>query len=240
MTSIPDLTRALADSLGIGHAPVATAARALREDGLLPTGAMGRYGAAPMTAEHAATMLIGFLGAPRVCDAPSAVRTFAKLPAVAAVYQETDGVRVTRVTHAVEDIPVGPGEELGRARLTRSLHGALANIIEARALGRQVLMAPTELGLARHLSAPLAWLRMPILSPEGTYRSAEIFYASEPDVAEAWQREKLRITASADGAVLERLGEALQDDAQTAPIMQRLHVGSGLIPLIPEGDFQHA
>ena len=74
MTSIPDLTHVLADSLGIGHAPVANAARALREAGLLPTGAMGRYGAAPMTAEHAATLLIGFLGAPRVCDAPDAAR----------------------------------------------------------------------------------------------------------------------------------------------------------------------
>ena len=125
MATITDLTKVLADSLGIGHAPVANAARTLRENKLLPTGERGRLGGVAMTSENAATMLIGFLGALRVCDSHLAARTFAKLPAVAAVYQKIDGARVTRVTHEIEDIPVGPGEELGRTALMGSLHGLL-------------------------------------------------------------------------------------------------------------------
>ncbi len=240
MATITDLTNVLAEALGIGRAPVTTTARYLREAGLLPTGERGRHGGVAMTAADAATLLIGFLGAPRVCDAPAAARVFAKLPAVAAVYQVTDGARVTRVAHAIEDIPIGPGEEPGRMALTRTFHGALADIIDAEAHGRRKLMAPGELGLARHLNAPLGWLRIPILSPEGIYRSADIFYAGESSVAEAWQREKLRITASADGAVLERLGEALQEEARPIAYVKRVHIGAGLIPAIPEGDFSHA
>ncbi|MCH8147939.1 MAG: hypothetical protein IH987_08085, partial [Planctomycetes bacterium] len=129
MATITDLTRALSDQLGVEHSAVAWAARKLQLDGAVPTGERGRHGGVAMTAEDAAMLLIGFLGAPRAGDAPEAARVFGKLPAVAAVYQVTDGARVTRVAHAIEDISIGPGEAARRAALTGSLHGVFAGII---------------------------------------------------------------------------------------------------------------
>ena len=240
MATIADLVSALADGLGVERSSVTVAARKLQLAGAVPIGKRGRHGGVSMGAEDATMLLLGVLGAPRVGLAPEAARAFAKLPAVAAVFQETDGARVTRIGHDIEDIPVGPGEGPGRTALTRTFGTALTDIIDAEAHGLRKLMAPTELGLMRHLSAPIAWMRFPILSPEGGRRSGEIFYASESNVADAWQREKLRHTASVDGAVLERLGEALQEKTNAASYVKRVHIGSGLIPLIPEGDFLHA
>lgn len=216
MTSIPDLTHALADSLGIGHAPVANAARALREAGELPTGAMGRYGAAPMTAEHAATMLIGFLGAPRVCDAPAAARAFGQLPAISAVFQRASAGRVVRTGQQIEDLPISRGEGPGRTRLTRSLQGVLAGVIGTAALGRSSACEITELGFVQDLAAPLAWIRFPIVAPGQNPCEGEIFYAPSDglDPCERFRSSGLRVTAAINGAVLARLGKVLFEDAK--------------------------
>ena len=218
MTSIPNLTKALADSLGIGHAPVANAARAMREAGLLPTGAMGRYGAAPMTAQHAATLLIGFLGAPRVCDAPAAARVFGKLPAISAVFQRAGAGRIVRTGHQIEDIPIGPGDGPGRTVFTRSLHSMLAGVIGAAASGVPSVCPLTELGFVQNLAAPLAWVRFPIVAPGQNPCEGEIFYApcDGLDPCERFRGTDLRITASVNGAVLARLGKVLFEDAKVA------------------------
>ena len=218
MTSIPDLTTVLADALGIEHAPVANAARAMREAGLLPTGAMGRYGAAPVNAEHAASLLIGFLSAPRVCDAPTAARLFGELPAVSAVLQLASAGRIVRTGQQVEDVPIGPGEGPRRTVLTKSLLGMLVGVITAAATGLPSACAPTELGFNRDLAAPLAWIRFPIVAPGQDFCEGEIFYAPSNglDPCVRFQSSDLRITASTHGAVLARLGEVLREDAEVA------------------------
>ena len=231
MASIPDLTKALADSLGIGHAPVANAARALREAGLLPTGAMGRYGAAPMTAQHAATMLIGFLGAPRVCDAPEAVRVFGKLPAISHVLQRADAGRIVRTGRQIEDVPIGRGQGPWHRVLTQSLHGALAGVIGTVALGRSVCM-PTELGFGRDLAAPVSWIRFATVTPGQERCEAEIFYApcDGLDPCERFRSTDLRITASTHGAILARLGEVLWEGAKTSVLADLKDAEAGVAP----------
>ncbi len=217
MATITDLTNVLADSLAIGQAPVSNAARDMREAGLLPTGERGRFGGATMTAEHAATLLIGFLGAPRVCDAPEAARVFGKLPAISAVFQRASAGRVVRTGQQIEDIPIGRGEGLRSVVLTRSLHGALAGAINATALGTPLACTFTELGFVQDLAAPLAWVRFPIVAPGQDPCEGEIFYGPSDglDPCERFKSSGLRITASINGAVLTRLGQVLFKDGMT-------------------------
>ena len=234
MISIPDLTRVLADALGVDHALVAWAARALREAGELPTGERGRYGAAPMTAQHAATLLIGFLGAPRACDAPQAAQVFGKLPAISAVFQRAGAGRVVRTGHQIEDLFISRGEGPGRTRLTRSLHGALAGVIGAAALGRPSVCEITELGFVQDLAAPLAWIRFPIVAPGQDPCEGEIFYAPSDgdglDPCERFRGTDLRITASTHGAVLSRLGQVLFEDAKTRVLADLEDAEAGAAP----------
>ncbi len=213
MATITDLTNVLATSLGIGPAPVTNAARALREAGLLPTGERGRHGGVAMTAEHAATLLLGFLGTDLPCKAPVAARLFGNLPAISGVFQKASGEHIIRTGHRIEDIPLGCGEGPGRSVLTRSLHGALADIIRRAALG-----GVTEFSLIRDLAAPLAWVRFPIVAPGQELCAGEIFYAPSngADISETVRSSAFRLTASVNGAVLARLGEVLWEDAKTA------------------------
>ena len=218
MATITDLTRALSDQLGVEHSAVAWAARKLQLDGAVPTGERGRHGGVAMTAEDAAMLLIGFLGAPRAGDAPEAARVFGKLPAISAVFQRAGAGRIVRTGHQIEDISVGRGEGPWRTVLTRSLHGALANIIEGAARGLPPACALTELGFVQDLAAPLAWIRFPIVAPGQDPCEGEIFYAPSEgfDPCERFRGTDLRITASTHGAVLARLGKVLWEDARAA------------------------
>lgn len=232
MTSITDLTNILVDSLGTERAAVANAARAMREADLLPTGTDGRNGAAPVNAEHAATMLIGFLGAPRVCDAPTAARLFGELPAVSAVLQRASAGRIVRTGQQVEDIPIGPGEGVRRTVLTRSLHGALTGVIGGAATDVPSACVLGELGFVRDLAAPLAWLRYSIAVPGQDLCEVEIFYAPSYglDPCVRFQSSDLRITASTHGAVLARLGELLRGDAEMAVLADLKDTEAGAAP----------
>ena len=216
MASITDLTNALADAMGTLRAPVATTARHLREAGLLPTGDMGRYGAAPVSAEHAAALLLGFLGTDLPCKAPKAVQVFGTLPAISATFQRANAGRIVRTGSQIEDVPIGRGEGPGRTVLTRTLHGALAGIIGAAASGVASACVPTELGLVRDLAVPLGWLRFPVVAPGQDLIEAEIFYGSSngADISETFWSSTFRISASVDGAVLQRLGKVLFEDAK--------------------------
>ena len=123
MATGTDLVSAMAKALGVERSSVTVAAQQLQLDTDVA-----------MTADDAATLLIGFLG---TCATPKDARVFGDLPAVAAVYQETTDGRVTRVAHDIDGIPIASGEETGHAALTRSLIGALSDIIGVRAQGHR-------------------------------------------------------------------------------------------------------
>ena len=216
MTTIADLVDTLSEALGVERSSVAVAARKLQLDGAVPTDERGRHGGIAMTAADAATLLIGYLGARRVCDAPKAARVFGKLPAISAVFQRAGAGRIVRTGHQIEDLPIGRGEGPGQTRLTRSLHSMLTEAIGAVALGRSSACEITELGFVQDLAAPLAWIRFPIVAPGQDPCEGEIFYAPSDglDPCERFRSSALRITASVNGAVLARLGEVLWDDAK--------------------------
>ena len=218
MTTIADLVDTLSEAIGVERGSVAVTARKLQLDGAMPTGERGRHGGVAMTAEDGATLLLGFLGAPRVCDAPAAARVFGKLPAVSAVFQRANAGRIVRTGHQIEDIPIGRGQGPGHVGLIRSLHGMLANVIEGAARGLPPACEITELGFVQDLAAPLAWIRFPIVAPGQDPCEGEIFYAPSDglDPCERFRGSDLRITASVNGAVLARLGKVLWEDAKVA------------------------
>ena len=215
MTTIADLVDTLSEALGVDRGSVAVAARKLQLDGAVPTGERGRHGGVAMTAADAATLLIGYLGARRVCDAPAAARVFGNLPAISHVLQLASAGRIVRTGRQIEDLSIGRGEGPWRTILTQSLHSALAGVIGAVALGRSVCM-PTELGFGRDLAAPVAWIRFPTVALGQEQCEGELFYApcDGRDPCERFRGTDLRITASTHGAVLARLGEVLFKDAK--------------------------
>lgn len=216
MATITDLVDALSEALGVERGSVAVAARKLQLADVMPTGERGRHGGVDMTAEHAATLLIGFLATPRVGLAPVAARVFGDLPAISAVFQRAKAGRIVRTGHRIEDVPIGPGEGPRRTILTHSLHGALTDIIDTAAHGMPSACAPTELGFNRDLAAPVAWMRFPVVAPGQEPCEGEIFYAPSDgrDSCERFRGTDLRITASTHGAVLARLGKVLFEDAK--------------------------
>ncbi len=148
-----DLTATLAGALGLPRKLVDDTAHHLRKAGMLPDDA------APATAEHATTLLLGVMAAPTPKDAPDRVKLYSELPLERVTRSEVcANGRVDYLEVPGDDPLVNDCRMLGE-----SLGEFLANLIEGYASADEMNIKPGRIVLCGGLGNAAAMIEMSAL-----------------------------------------------------------------------------
>jgi hypothetical protein len=199
----------LSESLGVPRARIDKIASHLRSVSLLPTGRRGPGGAAGITAEDAATLLLGVMAAAdRPTDAAAFVRAIGSLPAThLSALAPGNGAGQVLQFCPVEDVPIPESQGPAVVGMTRSFLSFLETVIAAQAadVPPEYPSLPQTIAVLGNLSSPIAMADLPSL-PGG--HSALLFTSARVD-AEQIATRNFWSWHYASGEVLRQLGNLL-------------------------------
>ncbi len=204
--SVDALARLLAEITGRPLVAIRSMASNLREAGMLPDDR------GPITADHAANLLVAAVAASAASEAVEAVRLVGGMPLARQdhITALADGRAAVSTTIAA-DIRVPPGCGSEWARLTRSLVGAVSYFIEC-ARDQKAEASPNFLNVHRSRVAPTATIEIDLPTNDGSRALLWLHFGldeNEHMTAYAIAALRMAVSAIAPGLLFRLVGDLL-------------------------------